>query len=208
MLSPTRERILDGAAQAVARHGLAKLDMGDVSATSGVSRGTLYRYFPNRDVLLAQLAEREGLLFKERMLAAIAGAPAGPERILVAVEYATRHLREHAALQRLIETDPAFVVRALRLEYPTIRAELGRVLGPILGDLPLVRSRSVTVDQLVDWTVRLMISAYLLPEQQSEDMARGLTAVFRLLTTEVVVSRPAKRAVAAGRRRTSVRRKR
>ena len=177
----TRERILDGAAAAVARHGLAKLDMGDVSLTSGVSRGTLYRYFPGRDVLLAELAQREGLRFKERMLAAIAAAPPGPESIRVAVEHATRHVREHPALRRLLETDPAFVLRAIQHEFPTIRSELGQVLGPILGELALVRHGVVSSGQLVDWTVRLMISAFLVPEIEADQMARGLAAVCQLL---------------------------
>ena len=182
MLQPTRDRILDGAAQALARHGLAKLDMADVVDTSGISRGTLYRYFPSRDALLAQLAEREGLRFKERMLAAIAAAPPGPQRILVALEHATRHVQEHPALQRLLETDPAFVLRALQREFPTIRADLGQVLAPMFSELPLVQERAVTADQLVDWTVRLMVSAYLVPEQRTDDMAHGLTAVYHLLT--------------------------
>jgi AcrR family transcriptional regulator len=190
VFSPTRDRILDGAAEAVARHGLAKLDMGDVSHTSGVSRGTLYRYFPSRDALLTQLADREGLQFRERMLAAIAAAPAGPERILVALEHATRHVKEHPVLQRLLETDPAFLLRALQREFPAIRAELASVLAPMFGQLPLVRERVVTAEQLVDWTVRLMISAYLVPEQRSEDMAHGLSAVYRLLTAD---SRPVAR---------------
>src|SRR5262245_35161324 len=55
----TRERILDGAARALARHGLAKLGMQDVSQQAAVSRGTLYRYFPNRDDLLTTLARHE-----------------------------------------------------------------------------------------------------------------------------------------------------
>ena len=52
----TRERILDGAMAAIARHGLAKLGMSDVSVSAGVSRGTLYRYFPSREELLRDLA--------------------------------------------------------------------------------------------------------------------------------------------------------
>jgi AcrR family transcriptional regulator len=190
----TRERILDGAAVAVARHGLAKLDMGDVSLTSGVSRGTLYRYFPGRDVLLAELAQREGVRFKQRMLEAIGAAPPGPERIRVALEHATRHVQEHPALQRLLETDPAFVLRALRREFPTIRAELGQVLGPILGELDLVRHRVVGTGQLVDWTVRLMISAFLVPEADADDMAHGLAAVCRLLVADQRPPVPPRRA--------------
>lgn len=199
MTDATRDRILDGAAAAVARHGLAKLDMGDVSLTSGVSRGTLYRYFPGRDVLLAELAHREGLRFKERMLQAIAAAPSGPERIRVALEHATRHVREHPALRRLLETDPAFLLRALQREFPTIRAELGQVLGPILGEVELVRRGVVGTGQLVDWTVRLMISAFLLPEGDAEeDMARSMAAVCRLLVGDHL---PAAAPPRAGRRR-------
>jgi len=114
MSARTRERILDGAATAVARHGLAKLEMRDVSAISGVSRGTLYRYFPSRDALLDELARHEARLFKERMRAAIENAPPGAERVRVALEHATRHVREHALLQRLLDTDPTFVLRGLR----------------------------------------------------------------------------------------------
>jgi AcrR family transcriptional regulator len=178
----TRERILDGAAAAVARHGLAKLDMGDVSATSGVARGTLYRYFPSRQALLAQLARREGLRFKDRMLAAIADAPSGPERVLVALQYAATHVREHGALQRLLETDPAFLLRALREWFPRIKAEFGPVLAPLLQETGLVRGGVVTLEHLLDWMMRLMVSAFLLPHPNPDEMAQGLAAVYRILT--------------------------
>jgi len=195
VIDATRDRILDGAAVAVARHGLAKLDMGDVSLTSGVSRGTLYRYFPGRDVLLAELAQREGLRFKERMLDAITATPPGPEQIRVALEHATRHVREHPALRRLLETDPAFLLRALQREFPTIRAEIGQVLAPILGEVELVRRGVVGTGQLVDWTVRLMISAFLLPEADAgEDMARSMAAVCRLLVADHLPATAPKRA--------------
>jgi len=42
----------------VASHGLSKLEMGDVSECAGLSPGTLYRYFSNRDELLAALSVR------------------------------------------------------------------------------------------------------------------------------------------------------
>jgi len=181
MPSRTRARILEGAATAVARHGLAKLEMSDVSAISGVSRGTLYRYFPNRDVLLAELASREGQLFRERMLAAIEQAPPGAERIRVALEHATRHVREHALLQRLLDTDPAFLLRGLRAQLDSLKGELGVLLLPLLQESELVRGRIASAEQLLDWMVRLMISAFLLPGRDPEAMTEGLTAVYRIL---------------------------
>jgi len=193
----TRDRILDGAASAVTLHGLSKLDMGDVSRTSGLSRGTVYRYFPNRDVLLKQLAHREGTRFRQRLLDAIEQAPPGPERILIALEHATRHVHEHRMLQRILETDPALVLRELRAQFAGIKAELRPVLAPTLEKLEPVRRGAADVDDVVDWLTRLMLSAYLLPSASPDDMAGKLTAVFRTLTAVG----PARRKGQAPRRR-------
>jgi AcrR family transcriptional regulator len=199
----TRERILDGAAEAVARHGLAKLDMRDVSASSGVSRPTLYRYFPRRDVLLAHLAQREGLRFRDRILSAIEQVPRGPERILVALEYATRHVSEHPVLQRLLETDPGFLLRGLRAYFPSVKADFSHVLGPLLEQTQLVRRGVVTTDQLIDWTLRLMVSAFLLPHPEADAMGEGLAAVYRIVTDPTGTPRSARRP----KRRTATRRR-
>jgi AcrR family transcriptional regulator len=197
-MSPcTRERILAGAAAAVARHGLSKVGMHDVSAESGVSRPTVYRYFPSRDVLLAQLALFESVRFQQRMLEAVEHAPSGPERVLLVLQHATQHLREHPALQRILETDPGLVLQGLRREFPRVKAELARVLAAPLADTELVRHRIVTTDQLIDWLVRLMVSAFILPERPPGQMAEGLTAVYEILRSgrrPVVSKRPRRRA--------------
>src|SRR5262245_66484672 len=117
----TRERILDGAARALARHGLAKLGMHDVSRQAAVSRGTLYRYFPNRDDLLTTLARHEGQRFQEQVAEAVRRVPPGPARLQVALEYASRDAREHPVLRRLLVTDPAFVPGAMRRREPAVR---------------------------------------------------------------------------------------
>jgi len=204
-MSPTtRARILDGAAVAVARHGLAKLEMSDVSAISGVSRGTLYRYFPSRDALLDELARREGALFRDRMRAAIEQAPPGAERIRVALEHATRHVREHALLQRLLDTDPTFVLRGLRAQFESLKAELGAPILPLLQESELVHARIATAEQLLDWMMRLMASAFLLPGRDPDGMTQGLTAVYRILTARIGGAPPARATRQAQARRSSV----
>jgi AcrR family transcriptional regulator len=184
-LSPrTRERILDGAVRAVARHGLAKLGMSDVSTSAGVSRGTLYRYFSNREVLLDALAVEEGRRFFERVLAAVEAEPEGEARMRVMLEHATLHVVEHEALQRLLETEPGFLLESLREQYPAIRAALHELLAPLLRDTEPVRGGVVTTEQLADWTTRFMISAFLFPAPRPEEMSAGILSMFRMLRAD------------------------
>jgi AcrR family transcriptional regulator len=177
----TRERILDGAMAAIARHGLSKLGMSDVSLSAGVSRGTLYRYFPNREELLQSLALFEGQRFQERVAAALREVRGDSSRLEVALQLVTRYVREHPAIRRVIETEPAFVLDYLRAEFPALRAVTGSFLAPLLAQTDPVRQGLVTAEQLVDWMTRVMISAVLFPDPDPDRMAHGLTAVYRLL---------------------------
>lgn len=146
----TRDRILDGARLAIARHGLAKLGMSDVSASAGVSRGTLYRYFPTRGQLLESLAEAEIRHFQERIAEALRSAPPGAQRFKLVLRQVTRIAREHPVIQRVIETEPAHVLAYLRAEFPALRAVTGALLAPLFADTAPVREAVVNADELVD----------------------------------------------------------
>src|SRR5512132_1608379 len=50
-----RSRILDTALDLVGRHGLAELSMDELAGQAGVSRATLYRLFPGKEALFAEL---------------------------------------------------------------------------------------------------------------------------------------------------------
>jgi AcrR family transcriptional regulator len=186
----TRERILEGAVRAVARYGLAKLAMSDVSEIAGVSRGTLYRYFPNRDVLLDAVTVEESRRFFERVLDAVQAEPEGEERIRVMLEHATRHVVEHEALQRLLETEPGLLLESLRAQYPSIRTTIQELLAPLLRDTQPVRSGVASTEQLADWTTRFMISAFLVPAQNAEEMRAGIRSMFRMLHADPIAAHP------------------
>jgi len=193
----TQERILDGASRAIARHGLAKLGMRDVSESAGVSRGTLYRYFPTRDDLLTGLVQEEVRRFRERVSAALEDPSGDEERIRVVLEQAMQHIREHAALQRMLETDPAFLLQSLRAQFTTIRSGLRELLGPLLRDTQPVRDGVVSESHLVDWMTRMLISVLLFQDPDPDEMARAMTAMYRTLTAraeaQAAQAKPSKR---------------
>jgi hypothetical protein len=99
----------------------------------------------------------------------------------VALQHVTRYVREHPVIQRVIDTEPAFVLRHLREQFPTLCATTGALLAPLLAETRPVRDGAATPEQLVDWLTRMMISAVLFPDPDPDRMARSLTAVYRLL---------------------------
>ena len=63
------DRILDAAERCMARYGL-RVSMRDVAAEAGLSRGSVYRYYADRDALVAAVLARTA----ERFVAASATA--------------------------------------------------------------------------------------------------------------------------------------
>lgn len=74
----TRERIIEGVVDACLDQDLDDLSVAAVSERTGVSPATIYRYFPNREVLLEAVDRRLG----EKL-----GRPRLPESIDGLVEY-------------------------------------------------------------------------------------------------------------------------
>ena len=70
MTGATQERLLDATDRLVRQLGIKKTSMADVARSAGVARGTLYRYFESREVLLDALAHRAA----DRFFAAVAAA--------------------------------------------------------------------------------------------------------------------------------------
>jgi len=177
----TEERLLEGAMRAVAARGLAKLGMSDVGEFAGVSRGTVYRYFPNTEALLTELGRREAANFERQVWKALEKVPSGEERLRVTLGYLGKLAQEHPLIQRLPETDPGFVLSSIRERFPEIRETFERLLVPVLEDNSLVRQGVVSPEQLAGWTARMMISLFLFPETDPEEAARSLASAFRIL---------------------------
>ena len=62
-----REQILDGAKSAFMRLGFDAASMNDVTRQAGVSKGTIYVYFQNKEELFGALVEREKGKFTENL---------------------------------------------------------------------------------------------------------------------------------------------
>jgi AcrR family transcriptional regulator len=106
----TREQLLQGGAKAFGDHGYAGATARVIAVTSGVSVGTLYQYFEDRDHLLQQLAASRAMGIGARVLT-LMRAPADPDRDLaqqlaeqlrLVVEEVTEYHRQDQALHAVL----------------------------------------------------------------------------------------------------------
>ncbi len=103
--------------------GLALLTTNAVAETAGVSIGTLYQYFPNKDAILDALADREMAAVSARVIAATASPTEGAprERIARIVRAVTSGYGDRRRVHRLV------IERSL--------AQGANRLGPMLAQL-------------------------------------------------------------------------
>jgi AcrR family transcriptional regulator len=67
----TVEAILDAATRIFAERGYAGTTTNDVATTAGISIGSLYQYYPNKDAIIADLQARHVIQVRDAVVAAI-----------------------------------------------------------------------------------------------------------------------------------------
>ncbi len=94
------ERILLAAAQVLAERGYAGLSTNRVAEVAGISVGSLYRYFQDKDDLLERLRERGTAEVMEALTGAMARAATlpTPQAVRLVVAALVEALEEHRAL--------------------------------------------------------------------------------------------------------------
>ncbi|HET6810569.1 MAG TPA: TetR/AcrR family transcriptional regulator [Acidimicrobiales bacterium] len=166
LLPETRDRILEGALQAMGRVGLRRLTMADVAEAAHLSRGTVYRYFPSKEDLLAVLAEYERDRFSEGLRRSLADEKGRPGLEALA-EYLMKYLREHPALTLMIDTEPAFVLGFFRRQLPVFHQIADDLLGEPMEQAVPVQDGRVTVAELNELLLRLVLCVFLVPGESS-----------------------------------------
>ena len=124
-LDETGERILEGAAQQAENFGLRRFTMEDVARRVGVSRVTVYRYFPRKDRLVEAVLMYELRRFLSAVDAAVEPYETVEERLVEGFVFSLTYLRKHALLNRLLRTEPELILPSLTVKGAPV-LEAGR----------------------------------------------------------------------------------
>lgn len=139
----TRVRLLEATAEALARSGTRKLSLSDVAVTAGVSRPTLYRWFPSKDALLEAFGVYEQQKYDAGIAEAVAGLD-GDARLDAVLRFIVQFQHTYS-LQRIVDVEPEHVVHQMTRVMPIMRDRLvshfpgpdGRVVATVVARIAL-----------------------------------------------------------------------
>lgn len=137
-VAATRRAILDAGYEAMLSHGVRRTTAADIARRSGVSRQTLYRYWPDITTLCADVLTRE-------LLDAIPADAPGPtlDDLVAGLVDTAAHVRDLPLLRRLRETDPELFARYILERLGASQRDILRQLAVIVTagqSLGLVRA--------------------------------------------------------------------
>ncbi len=152
-----RQRILEATYACVARWGLSKTTVEDAAREAGLSRATVYRYFPGgRDELIDAVVSWQFLAFFGRLYEEVHGATSLEEVLDRGLLFARRSLIEHEVLQKMLEIEPDVLM-------PKLTVESNRTVGLIAGFLvPYLHehgmAEGVEIHEAADFLARMILS--------------------------------------------------
>jgi AcrR family transcriptional regulator len=171
----TASAILAAAQRSIRRGGPRKLTLTAVAAEAGVSRPTVYRWFPTKGLLLAALTAHEVAQFDDG-LQRLADAHEDPRsRFDAAARYLVTYLDETVGADA-ISADPGFALQSLADSLRPHAESVARVLGDALDEVPAVAEGTITREQAAEMMLRIAYSHYLVPDADTERLLVTLRA--------------------------------
>lgn len=165
--STSVEAILTATRRVIAERGPGKFTMSAIAAAAGVSRPTLYKWFPTKDALLEALTAYEEELFDARLQAVIEAQRIPARRLDAALRCLVTYL-DGLMGPDPIGADPGFAIQSLASSLGPQTASFVRRLGDAFETVPAVRQGRLSREAAAEMFLRLAYSHYLVPHPDPE----------------------------------------
>lgn len=161
----TEERILDAARTCFSRFGLRKTAMEDIAREAELSRGTVYRYFPDKESLYRAVSQSETLRFLEEITQASSRLRSFESRIESVALAAMEFLNANPMNAAMAATDPEAFAAAISTNGRDLLALSIQAITPMVeeaieaGEL----RRDLDPSRASEWIVRMVFSLISTP---------------------------------------------
>lgn len=167
-------RILDAASKLFSSKGYRGTDMGDIAKAMGLARNSLYRYYANKDHILAAVIQRDMLPYLERIRSLEAEVSDPRERIDawldLQIELATGPC--HATMQMLGDMRDAS--QELRKDMAALHKPHGEMLDAAVSDLMKGTGRNIQAICAMIFGMVQSTAALAMGSNRTDGIAREL----------------------------------
>ena len=171
--STSVEAILEATRQVIANRGPNRFTLSAIAEAAGVSRPTLYRWFPSKEALLDALIEYEETRFELRLEAVIAAQSTPARRLDAALRFLVTYL-DGLMGPDPVGAEPAFALQHLAAALEPQTASFVRLLGNAFDVVPAVQQGRLTREQAAEMFLRVAFSQYLVPHRDAEVLLENL----------------------------------
>lgn len=165
-MTASRERVLAGTFECIARVGIGKTTVEDAARESGVSRATVYRLFPGgRDELLRDTVAWEMARFFAHLGTELGPMPDFETFLEHALPLAREEVLAHAVLQKVLETEPDRLMPLITVEQHHVISYIAVYFLPLLErdrEAGLVRD-GVHLPRCAEYVARMALSLIASP---------------------------------------------
>lgn len=171
-----RDQILEAANQCFTQLGIHRTSVQDVARMANVSRGTVYRYFEDRNVLIEAAIEWGAQKFYEQVAAAMAKKATLAEKIGAMAETHAKILLDHRTRNRLM-ADDAELMRHMISDGDTAIRRSTAFLAPYVREAQERGEVGAGVDVTAasEWLARIIYSFSTVNKAQTFDMSKPET---------------------------------
>lgn len=168
----TQKRILDAAIACVKRWGIEKVTLNDIAQEAGLTRPTVYSYYPSRDDVVRHALLQSAYAFSEEAVRHIGKFSTAQERTLEIVLFALKRLPKEPVLALMQESGLASIMNTYALNSPEGNEIVRALFRIILNDTKIENNE---LDEVVEVALRFMISLLTQegPKKRSEKEMRG-----------------------------------
>lgn len=157
-----RSRIVAAATRSIERRGLQNTTLSEIAGDLGVSRPTIYRYFPSLDELLDAAAESTLGGWTSRIGYLTSGIDDPVELLVQAVAHLVERLPDEPLLALLLETDRGRLV-SRRMVLPDAIARSRIMLEHSGINWTAMGFRGAAMNDLVEYLLRMIQSMVIAP---------------------------------------------
>jgi AcrR family transcriptional regulator len=154
------ERILDAASRAIEERG-GDMRIADVARTLGVSRQTVYNYFPGTNTLIEAAANRSGMRFLERLRDHLAGIIDPVDALVESLAFTLEWLPDDKHVQLMLVHDFTKASTGVTSDMG-IRFGHG-ILAGLDVDWAHLGIHDADLDDLAEYTLRILQSFMIDP---------------------------------------------